>query len=66
MYINLAIVANALYLLTGDQDLLDLITTSTEVARQFRSPYPFLRIMRAGFFVKEIESRRSQADTAVT
>src|SRR5882672_940970 len=32
MYINLAIVANALYLVSRDQDLLDLMTTSTSVS----------------------------------
>ena len=37
MYVNLAIVANASYLVSRDQDLLDLMTTSTDIARQFRS-----------------------------
>jgi putative PIN family toxin of toxin-antitoxin system len=36
MYINLAIVAKASYLVSRDKDLLDLMTTSTDVARQFR------------------------------
>jgi predicted nucleic acid-binding protein len=45
MYINLAIVGNATYLVSRDKDLLDLMTTSTDIARQFRSRYPFLRIM---------------------
>lgn len=56
MYINLAIVANATHLVSRDQDLLDLVTTSTDVARQFRSRYPFLRIMKAADFISEIES----------
>jgi len=56
MYINLAIVANASYLVTRDQDLLDLVTTSTDVARQFRSRYPFLRIMNSADFIAEMES----------
>lgn len=58
MYINLAIVANASYLVSRDQDLLDLVTTSTDVARQFRSRYPFLRIMKAADFIAEMESDR--------
>ena len=58
MYINLAIVANASYLVSRDQDLLDLMATSTEVARQFRSRYPFLRIMKAADFIAEMESDR--------
>jgi predicted nucleic acid-binding protein len=56
MYINLAIVANASYLVSRDQDLLDLTTTSTDVARQFRWRYPFLRIMKASDFIPEMES----------
>jgi len=58
MYINLAIVANASYLVTRDQDLLDLVTTSTDVARQFRSRYPFLRMVKAADFVIEMESQK--------
>jgi putative PIN family toxin of toxin-antitoxin system len=56
MYVNLAIVANATYLVSRDQDLLDLMTTSTDIARQFRSRYPFLRIMKAADFINAIES----------
>ena len=58
MYINLAIVANAAYLVSRDKDLLDLMTTSTDIARQFRSRYPFLRIMTAAGFITAIESVR--------
>ena len=56
IYLNLAIVANAKFLISRDQDLLDLMTTSTDEARQFRSLYPFLRIMKVADFVTEIES----------
>jgi predicted nucleic acid-binding protein len=56
MYINLAIIVNATYLVSRDQDLLDLMTTSTDIARQFRSRYPFLRIMNAADFITTIES----------
>lgn len=59
MYINLAIVANATYLVSRDKDLLDLVTTSTDVARQFRLRYPFLRIMKAADFINTIESASS-------
>ena len=56
MYINLAIVANATYLVSCDKDLLDLMTTSTDITRQFRSRYPFLRIITAADFITAIES----------
>ena len=56
MYINLAIVSNATYLVSRDNDLLDLMTVSTDIARQFRSRYPFLRIMTAANFIAAIES----------
>jgi uncharacterized protein len=56
MYINLAVVSNAAYLVSRDKDLLDLMTTWTDIARQFRSRYPFLRIMTAADFITAIES----------
>jgi len=62
MYINLAIVSNAAYLVSRDKDLLDLMTTSTDIARQFRSRYPFLRIMRAADFITAIESAGAAED----
>jgi putative PIN family toxin of toxin-antitoxin system len=59
MYINLAIVVNATYLVSRDQDLLDLVTASTDVARQFRSRYPFLHVIKAADFVSAIELARA-------
>ncbi|HKV34797.1 MAG TPA: putative toxin-antitoxin system toxin component, PIN family [Pyrinomonadaceae bacterium] len=56
MYINPAIVGNATYLVSRDKDLLDLMTTSTDIARRFRSSYPFLRIMTPASFIAAIES----------
>jgi predicted nucleic acid-binding protein len=56
MYINLAVVSNATYLVSRDKDLLVLMTTSTDIARQFRSRYPFLQIMTAAAFITAIES----------
>ena len=56
MYINLGIVSNATYLVSRDKDPLDLMTTSTDIARQFRSRYPFLRIITAADFITAIES----------
>lgn len=55
-YINLAIVSGASYLVSKDDDLLDLIRTDTDVARRFRSRYPFLQILTAGDFVAKMKS----------
>lgn len=55
MYINLAIVTNAQFLVSKDKDLLDLMTATNEIASRFRLRYPFLRIVNAAEFVKEIE-----------
>ena len=55
--------ANAAYLVSRDQDLLDLVTTSTDVARQFRSRYPFLRIMKAADFITEMEDRAARSES---
>lgn len=57
-YVNLALVANASYLVSQDKDLLDLMTTSSDAALQFRFRYPFLRILKATDFLREIESAR--------
>jgi len=55
MYLNLAIVTNATCLVSRDEDLLDLMNTSTDVAREFRRRFPFLRIIKAADFVGKIE-----------
>lgn len=59
MYLNLAIVSNASYLVSKDDDLLDLMSTDTDVGRRFRVRYPFLRILRAADFVRDIESQKT-------
>lgn len=50
-YINLAIVTNAVCIVSRDKDLLDLATTATPEALEFRRRYPFLRILKAEDFV---------------
>lgn len=62
MYLNLAIVTNAIYLVSRDKDLLDLMNTSTDVGSRFRARYPFLRIMTAADFVSEIARGNEKAD----
>jgi putative PIN family toxin of toxin-antitoxin system len=56
-YLNLAIVSNASYLVSKDDDLLDLMSTDTDVARRFRTRYPFLQILTAGDFVAKMKSQ---------
>jgi predicted nucleic acid-binding protein len=59
-YLNLALVANASYLVSQDKDLLDLMTTSSDAALRFRFRYPFLRILKAADFVREIDRGRGR------
>lgn len=55
-YLNLAIVSNASYLVSKDGDLLDLMSTETDVARRFRTRYPFLQILSAGDFIAKMKA----------
>ena len=55
-YLNLAIVSNASYLVSKDGDLLDLMSTDTDVARRFRTRYPFLQILSAGDFIAKMKA----------
>jgi putative PIN family toxin of toxin-antitoxin system len=59
-YVNLALVANASYLVSQDKDLLDLMTISSDAALGFRFRYPFLRILKAADFVREIDRERGR------
>ncbi len=55
-YVNLALVANARYLVSRDQDLLDLVNPSLPASASFRSRYPLLKIMTVTDFVKEMDA----------
>ena len=55
-YINLAVEANANFLVSRDKDLLDLMTDYTVEAKQFRQKFRFLRIVEPLEFLKEMES----------
>lgn len=59
VYINLAIVTDAAYLVSRDKDLLDLMTKAEPNALEFRRRYPFLRIMKAEDFIREVEGAES-------
>jgi len=53
-YIDLAVAANAGYLVTRDKDLLSLTTDHTLLAKQFRQRFPHLRIMNPVAFVQAV------------
>lgn len=53
-YVNLAIVAGAKYLVTRDNDLLDLMSVENQEARAFRRLYPSLSILNPVVFLREI------------
>jgi uncharacterized protein len=57
-YINLAIVTNAIYLVSRDNDLLDLMRTETAEARTFRTRYPMLTILDAPSFLNVIRAQQ--------
>lgn len=56
-YINLAIVTNAIYLVSRDNDLLDLMRTDTPEAMTFRTRYPMLTILDPPSFLNKIEAQ---------
>lgn len=54
-YLNLAIEAQADYIVTRDNDLLDLMKWTTEEGREFQKRFRSLRIVDPVTFLKEIE-----------
>jgi uncharacterized protein len=56
-YLNLAMVANATYLVSKDNDLLDLMALQKAEARNFRLRYPMLKILTAPAFLQEMRQR---------
>lgn len=53
-YINLAVAADAPYLVTRDRDMLDLMETQTSEAVEFRRRFPRLRIVTPADFVQQL------------
>jgi putative PIN family toxin of toxin-antitoxin system len=60
-YINLAIEAEARYLVTRDRDLLDLMRWDTKEGRDFQSRFRELKILDPVAFLKEIEATERSA-----
>lgn len=56
-YINLAVATKADYLVTRDNDLLDLIKWDTEEGREFQRRFRFLKIVTPEIFLTEIGAR---------
>lgn len=54
IYVNLALVTHAEYLVSYDKDLLDLMTANTETARDFRLRAPHLKILEPLDFLREL------------
>jgi putative PIN family toxin of toxin-antitoxin system len=56
-YINLAIVAGAKFIVSRDNDLLDLMKPNDETAREFQRRYPMLKIINPTDLLAKIESK---------
>jgi predicted nucleic acid-binding protein len=54
-YIDLAHSAGAEYLVSRDNDLLDLMRAETSVGRSFASQFPNLKVVRPPDFLRELE-----------
>ena len=59
-YINLALAADATYIVSrdSDNDLLDLMDWTTEEGREFQKRFRFLKIVTPEMFLDEIEKRK--------
>jgi predicted nucleic acid-binding protein len=60
-YLNLAIEAEARFLVTRDRDLLDLMRWDTKEGRDFQSRFRELKILDPVAFLKEIEASEKNA-----
>ena len=54
-YINLAVEAEAAFLVSRDKDLLDLMTAFTSDAKEFRQRFRFLQVIEPLAFLNEIQ-----------
>jgi putative PIN family toxin of toxin-antitoxin system len=56
-YINLAVVAGAKYVISLDNDLLDLMKASNKAGREFQRRYPMLKVITPTALLAEIRRR---------
>ncbi len=61
-YINLAVEANASYLVSRDNDLLDLMREDLAVGKDFRQQFPTLMILNPVAFLRQIEQLPRQQE----
>jgi predicted nucleic acid-binding protein len=58
LYVNLAVAAEARYLVTRDKDLLDLMDAGTQAGKIFRERFPSLTILDPTAFLREFTPKR--------
>jgi putative PIN family toxin of toxin-antitoxin system len=56
-YINLAIVAGAKFIVSRDNDLLDLMKANSETAREFQRRFPLLKVINPTDLLTEVETK---------
>jgi putative PIN family toxin of toxin-antitoxin system len=59
-YINLAVEADAAYLVSRDNDLLDLMREDLAAGKDFRQQFPILTILNPVAFLRQIEELPTQ------
>lgn len=57
-YINLALAAGATYIVSRDNDLLDLMDWNTDTGREFQKRFRSLKIVTPEVFVDEVDKRK--------
>jgi hypothetical protein len=61
-YINLAVAADARYLVTWDNDLLDLMDDTTAVGLEFQRRFPDLRVLTPVALIRELSAPSNGPD----
>ncbi len=59
-YIDLAAESQAAFVVSNDNDLLDLMISTDDVAKQFRQRFRPVKIVAPSVFLVELENRRSK------
>lgn len=63
-YLNLAIETKAVFLVSRDNDLLDLMTDFTDEAKDFRRRYRRIKILNPVEFLKEMQKLENERDAS--